>query len=162
MLFAAAPFIPGLATASPLPACRRLWSGAQELISPRDGGEGLGWLLPPSTHPDPDAHQLPSTSPQSCTGLFSPALWRKPFCATIPPFGTLWSSQHPVEYLGVPLAPSISTCGSRHKVNLVACQAWCPQNAAIPQQDPIHGVVEGELLLGQPRMTPPVSLPPTW
>lgn len=74
MVFVATPFIPGAWGLLCLCLCTAgSWGGAQELVSPGDGGEGLGWLSSSSTHPVPGAHHLPGTLPQRQAGLFSPA-----------------------------------------------------------------------------------------
>lgn len=118
----------------------------------------MGWFSPSSTHPISGAHQLPSTSPQNQAGVFSHASWCKggAFCATIPPLGPCGVPNTLVKYLGVSRNPSIPGHGRRHKVNLAVYQMWCPQNAAVPWH------AGGELPLGHPWVTPPVSLPPAW
>lgn len=140
-------------------ASRRLAPGwSMGTRQPGHGGEGLGWFSPSSTHPIRGAHQLPSTSPQSQAGVFSCAPWRDggAFCATIPPLGPCVVHNTLVRYLGVSLNPSISGHSSRHKVNLAVYHMWCSQNVAVPWH------AEGELPLGHPRVTLPVSFPPVW
>ncbi|XP_074768591.1 uncharacterized protein LOC141963297 [Athene noctua] len=55
-----------------------------------------------------------------------------------------WSSQHPCRIFGS-IPQSISVHSRRHKVNLAVYQTQCPQNAAVPRQDPMPRIVEGTL-----------------